>query len=300
MHEQGGTTVGSWSAAPRRRRTVAAVVVGLVGTIVPMIAPVPARANAYAVTLSASDPTPDIGTTVQLTATATPTTQGTGYGVTIYDQGTGEQLAYCGVGGDCFAYVTENVPGTHTYIAFVSTWEPTFPPQNVQATSNPVSVTWSVPTQVDAGTYGYGAPLAGTITWDGGLGHPACTTTPGVVTATAPAFVVDGTGTGYAGVADIAIEFRPFACESLLFPAVSYGWMVLRATGTNALGSTVTCHLEGMYSREVTFFGGNSSGVCTINGYTTDVHWGGVAANFVPDATTFPTHAGAITGYVAL
>lgn len=288
-----------------RRRISGALFVLAAATGLPLVsAPQPAAAGPpYTVTLTAERSTAAIGESVRIVANANQTMWNTPYGITIYDQATGEQIEYCGVTPDCWTYVAKSVPGTHSYVAFVSTWEDTYPPQNIQATSNPVSVTWTLPSEVDAGTYGYGAPTTGTISWGGGgLGYPyPCSTAPGIFVGTAPSVVVDGSIAAYVGPAEITITFSPYGCETLTNPTVSYGALEIRAGGTNpTTGSTMSCQFWGQYSREITYFGGNGSGRCTLNGYTTSVHGGGVSLQFVTDPTVWPTPSAPAFGHVSI
>jgi len=81
-------------------------------------------------------------TYTMLTATASLNVGPTPYYIEIFDRSTGTYLTACGSGTTCTRFVSQPFPTTHAYVAFVSNFGTTFPPPNVRATSNTVSVTW--------------------------------------------------------------------------------------------------------------------------------------------------------------
>lgn len=119
---------------------------GLVGAASPASA-----APATAVTLTASDTSVTVGDVVELTATANGDLADDQY-LDIYDATHGVLIASC-VAPDttCTAYASESSAGSITFIAYIDTeTDPeAFPPSGIAATSSPVTVTWSEPTDAD-------------------------------------------------------------------------------------------------------------------------------------------------------
>lgn len=109
------------------------------------VAAVPATgAPTYSVALSATPTTLETGESTTLTTTANTTLVGTRYTTYVYDQGDPTWYRTCKVQSCSFA-VAQDAPGTHSYIAYIARdrAEPRYPPMQVQATSDVVSVTWT-------------------------------------------------------------------------------------------------------------------------------------------------------------
>lgn len=120
-----------------------AVVVPLVGA-----ATVPATAApTYTVSLSASPTTLETGETATLTTTASHDLTGTRFTTYVFDQTDPTWYRTCKV-QTCSFPVTYDTPGSHTYIAYIARerTDPRYPPMQIQATSNSVTVTWTTPT----------------------------------------------------------------------------------------------------------------------------------------------------------
>ena len=75
-----------------------------------------------------------------LTAQTTYDVGPTPYYIEIYDQTTGSRIAVCGSGTSCS--VSESGYGTHTFVAYIAAWSAGSPPPSIQATSNPVTVSY--------------------------------------------------------------------------------------------------------------------------------------------------------------
>ena len=60
--------------------------------------------------------------------------------IQIYDTTTGERVAVCGTGTMCVH--TMSGRGWHDFIAYVGSFSLTYPPPNVQSTSNATYVFW--------------------------------------------------------------------------------------------------------------------------------------------------------------
>jgi hypothetical protein len=122
-----------------RLGAVAVMTTAGAGLVVP-----PAHALPWTVSLSASKTSAVPGEPVTLTATARDDVWPTPYYIEIYDTATGAVVGSpCGSGYTCSASVS-NFGGTHTYQAYVAYYSSTAPPSGIQATSNPVTVTWGL------------------------------------------------------------------------------------------------------------------------------------------------------------
>jgi hypothetical protein len=98
----------------------------------------------WTATLSTSISNPLPTGSATLTATSNHTVTGTPYVIGIYDLNTGSLVTACSSGSTCSTPVSQALPSTHTYIAYVSEAGSTVTPPNVQATSNTAPVTWGV------------------------------------------------------------------------------------------------------------------------------------------------------------
>lgn len=132
-----------------RRLGIALASVGLavgfgLATAVPMARPAAAQ-TAWTVTLSASKTTPTINQAVTLTAVTNQDVGPTPYWIDIYDLGNNSLVTDCGFGTTCSGTVNKQTPTCDTYQAYVADLSSSNPPSNIQATSNPVTVCWQLP-----------------------------------------------------------------------------------------------------------------------------------------------------------
>ena len=110
----------------------------------------PAQADVYNVSLYTSANSVTVGSSATLTAYSNTDVGPTPYYIEIYDQSalpSPTRVVSCGSGYSCSATVTQNVVGSHTYIAFVASSSTSYPPPNIQSTSNTVTVTWTPPSE---------------------------------------------------------------------------------------------------------------------------------------------------------
>jgi hypothetical protein len=98
----------------------------------------------WTATLSTSNSNPLPTGSATLTATSNHTVTGSPYVIGIYDLNTGALVTSCSSGSTCSTSVSQVLPSTHTYIAYVSEAGSTVTPPNVQAISNTAPVTWGV------------------------------------------------------------------------------------------------------------------------------------------------------------
>jgi hypothetical protein len=92
---------------------------GGVAVAAPATRQLPAAGDGFAVTLAASSAYATLGQSVTLTATTNTDVGPTPYYITIYSETTGADLATCGSGITCTATVTQAIPGTQVFEAFV-------------------------------------------------------------------------------------------------------------------------------------------------------------------------------------
>lgn len=101
-------------------------------------------ASTFQVSLAASATTVNPGTAVTLTAQSNKDVGPTAAGIFIEDQTTGGEVALCGFGTVCTASVTKDAITTQTFAAYIADyWSSGYPPSDIQATSNTVTVTWA-------------------------------------------------------------------------------------------------------------------------------------------------------------
>lgn len=98
--------------------------------------------NGYSVSLNASPRALAPGQTSSLTATSNTDVGSTPYYIEIYDDNTGALVTACGSGTSCTASVSQPSPASKNFTAYVASSSSTEPPLNVQASSDPVAVTW--------------------------------------------------------------------------------------------------------------------------------------------------------------
>jgi phosphatidylinositol-3-phosphatase len=102
-------------------------------------APAPVASNGYAVSLSASSTAAATGQSVDLTGNANVDVGPTPYGLSIIDTTTGEELAHVQSGSSIAVSVSQSAAATQRFVAMVCNRGGV----NVQASSSPVTVTWS-------------------------------------------------------------------------------------------------------------------------------------------------------------
>lgn len=114
-----------------------------VAAAAPATPALPSGGNGFSVSLATSSSYPYVGQSVTLTATTNTDVGPTPYYITIYSETTGAELALCGAGTTCSATVSQNLPSTQTFEAFVGDdrigdGHPGF----ALVSSNDASVTW--------------------------------------------------------------------------------------------------------------------------------------------------------------
>jgi acid phosphatase len=101
--------------------------------------PPPVASNGYAISLSASSTAAATGQSVSLTGTANLDVGPTPYGLSIIDTTTGQEVVHVGSGSVISASVSQSAATTHSFVAMVCNRGGV----NAQASSSPVTITWS-------------------------------------------------------------------------------------------------------------------------------------------------------------
>ncbi|TMK44348.1 MAG: hypothetical protein E6G66_14185, partial [Actinobacteria bacterium] len=101
--------------------------------------PPPAATNGYEISLSASSTAAATGQSVNLTGTANFDVGPTPYGLSIVDTTTGQEIAHVQSGSMIAASVSQPAATTHSFVAMVCNSGGA----NAQASSTPVTITWS-------------------------------------------------------------------------------------------------------------------------------------------------------------
>ncbi len=101
--------------------------------------PPPVTTNGFAISLTASATSAGVGSPVNLTGTANRDIGPTPYGLSIFDTSTGQELAHVGSGSVIAVSVSQPSVATHSFVAMVCNPGGI----NSQASSSPVTVTWS-------------------------------------------------------------------------------------------------------------------------------------------------------------
>lgn len=112
------------ASLPRVAATLSAAVLGvwcLAGTAAaaPASSQVRMAGDGFTVSLVASSPYAGVRQPVILTATTNTNVGPTPYYITIYSETTGAEVAVCGFGTTCTATVSQAVPGSQVFEAFV-------------------------------------------------------------------------------------------------------------------------------------------------------------------------------------
>jgi hypothetical protein len=95
--------------------------------------------------LTASAYTVPVGTAVTLNSSTTCDIGPTPYYLQIFDATTGALVATWGAGTSFSAVVSQSVPSTHGYIAYLDSFSTSFPPSGVYQQSDTIYVTWEAP-----------------------------------------------------------------------------------------------------------------------------------------------------------
>jgi len=98
--------------------------------------------SGYSITLSASPTALAPGQATTLTARANIDVGPTDYYIEVFDQTVARFIAECAYGTTCTTTWTQTSQTTHNLVAYISGYGQGYPPPNIQATSNVVSVAW--------------------------------------------------------------------------------------------------------------------------------------------------------------
>lgn len=222
-------------------------------------------ASTYAVGLAADRTWLAPGATSTLTAQANKPVDGTLLAIEIFDLSSGERVALCATGAVCEAAVSQVSPSTHTYQAFIAEPSTTAPPPHVLASSNIVSVTWSVLPDPSRPPNVGGGPIVGSVVFDGD-GVPAvdapCAPTQFRFDGSSASAWVNGSGTAYAGPLSITATGGS-DCENAETGA---GAITVAASGSNAVGSVACGPLTGTVARTLSDVLVIVTGDCVVNG----------------------------------
>ena len=221
-------------------------------------------ASTYAVGLAADRTWLAPGATSTLTAQANKAVDGTVFDIQIFDLTAGVLLASCSTGSTCEAGVSSVSPATRTYQAFVAEPGTAPPPPHVQASSNVVSVTWSVLPDPSRPPNIGGGPIVGSVVFAGDgvppIGSP-CAPTSFEFTGSSTSAWLNGSGTAYVGPISISAAGGSI-CENAQTGA---GAVTVNASGSSDTGDVVCGPLVGTVTRILTDALVVVTGNCTIN-----------------------------------
>lgn len=240
----------------------------------------------YTVTLDADRSWLPPGSTTTLAAHANKDMTGRSVAVQIFDLTTGERIATCSTGTTCSVAVSQVTPTTHAYQAFIAEQGTTPPPPNVQASSNIVSITWSVlPDPTRPPNVG-GGPVTGTVAF-AGMGVPPadepCVATSFTFEGSSGSAWVNGSGNVYVGPLTLFGQ-GDSDCETA---STGSGTVGVSASGENGLGHHLSCGpLEGTFTRVATDVSVVVSGDCVISGFSA------FRINFIAKGHFVPTNEG--------
>ena len=239
----------------------------------------------FTVTLAVDDAWSPPGSTAMLTAEANRDVAGHPFAVQVYDLTEGVRVATCTTGTTCSAFVTQVTPTTHAYQAFVARPATAPPPPDVQASSDVVTVTWSVlPDPTRPPNVG-GGPLSGTVAFaDGGVPpvDAPCARTDFDFTGTSEVAWLNGSGEAYVGPVHMA-GTGGSDCENA---TAGSGTITLSAIGDNDVGSLSCGSLDGSFTRALSDMSVVVSGDCVINEFEI------VRVSFVGKLEVRPTNDG--------
>jgi hypothetical protein len=207
------------------------------------------------------------GSTVRLLATTNKDMTGRPFAIQIFDLTSGERLAICDSGTTCPAEVEQVTPATRAYQAFVAEPGTTPPPPNAQASSEVVTITWSIlPDPTRPPNVG-GGPVTGIARFDPPGVPPLgaeCETTSFTFAGDSTSAWVNGSGTAYVGPLTITASGGS-DCERA---STGDGALTVWAEGTNDLGQELSCGpLDGTFTRVATDVTLTVSGDCEINDF---------------------------------
>ncbi len=262
----------------------------------PRYPPMQIQATSNSVTVTWTSPTFNIGlaadrtwlrpgTAAVLTAESNREVGGRGLAIQIFDLTSGERVALCDSGTSCTALVSQPTPATHTYQAYVAAPGDTAPPPDVRASSNVVSVTWSVaPDPTQPPNIG-GGPVEGSVTFtDSGvppIGTTTCAPTTFRFEGISHSAWVNGSGTAYVGPLEISAQGT--GCDTASSGA---GDLAVTANGSSLLGSLSCASLHGQFTRVASDVTIVVAGDCTINEFEA------FSVSFVAKGEFTPTNDG--------
>lgn len=257
-------------------------------------------APTFTVTLAADRTWLPPGSTSILRATANKDMAGRPFALQIFDLTSGERIAFCTSGTTCSGPVTETTVGTRTFQAFVAEPGASPPPPNVQASSNVVSVTWSILPDPSRPPNVGGGNVTGDVTFLDGTGVPPvgadCAATKFDFEGGSDSAWVNGSGTAYIGPITIRASGGA-VCETA---TTGDGALTVTAFGTSELGELECGPLLGRYTRVASDVTVIVTGDCVINNFPA-VRIGFVAkGEFLPSndggGLTEPVTAATFTG----
>lgn len=223
-------------------------------------------ASTYTVTLSADRTWLAPGATATLTAEANKAVDGSAFAIQVYDVAQGVRIALCTSGATCSVDVSEVSPTTRSYQAFVGAPGTSPPPPHVQASSNVVSVTWSVLPDPSRPPNAGAGPIAGTVVFEGDGVPPIdadCAPTRFAFEGTSVSAWVNGSGTAYAGPVVITATGGS-ACENA---ETGTGAITVSAVGASPLGTLSCGTLTGTVARTSSDVLVVVRGDCTVNDF---------------------------------
>lgn len=228
------------------------------------------------------------GSTVRLLATANKDMAGRAFAIQIFDLTSGERLAICDSGSTCLAQVEQVTPATRAYQAFVAEPGPTPPPPNVQASSEVVTITWSVLPDPTRPPNAGGGFVTGAVDFEAPGVPPLgadCIPTNFHFEGSSETAWVNGSVRTYVGPLVLQADGGS-ACERA---STGDGWLSVSASGRNPVGDELSCgSLDGTYTRAGGAVVITVAGDCTINGFNS------FRINFVADGLFIPTDGGGI------
>lgn len=223
-------------------------------------------APTYTVSLQAESTWVTPGSTVILTATANKDMAGRSLAIQIFDLAANQQIASCETGTSCTAEAHSVAPATRAYQAFIAPPAATPPPPNSQASSEVVTITWSVlPDPTRPPNAGGGLVKGDVVFTEPGvppLGADCATTTFHFEGSSATAWV-NGSVTTYVGPLNLVADGGS-PCERV---STGDGSLTVWASGRNPLDDELTCGpLTGTFTRIAGDVVIVVAGDCTING----------------------------------
>lgn len=206
------------------------------------------------------------GSTSTITARTNKPVDGSSVRISVYDQGSGQRVAECTTGSECTITATENNQAARTFQAYVASASATSPPPNVQASSGPMTITWSVLPDPRRPPNIGGGDVTGIASFDGRGIPPVnepCETTSFEFTGQSTSAWVNGSVTAYAGPLTLSARGGS-PCENA---TAGGGTLTVSASGSSALGTLLCGPLVGTFARVGTDVVLSVTGDCEINGF---------------------------------